>query len=472
MNHPSATAEPTSPAIAPAKAPTFIADRYADGRRYGIRDGLFQAIAQGGGEQYLSAFALLFQATPLHLSLLSAIPQLLGTGAQLVSVKFSHWFSSRKSQVLWGLVGQAVAWVPILVLPLTWPAAGPWLLLAGVALYFACAHFTSPAWTSLITDLLDANERGAYFARRARAMALMSFLALSAAGLLLSLFTHGHLEWVGFGVMFLTAGLCRAASALSLNRVAVLPSPAEVDQPTGFRAFLRHGASKHFHRFLLFSGLMHTAVLVAGPFFVIYMIQDLHLPYWKYGAWMATGLVGQLLTFTAWGRFADRFGNKALLNITGLLVPFLPMWYLLSTAWPFLMLVNFFGGVVWAGLSLGLQNYVFDAVRPPDRAKAVAVVSVVNAVGWAAGTLLGSWLIGIVPDRLSLGPWSLHPASNLPLIFFVSGLLRLMVAAGLLGTFEEQRQVERRAHHHLVWELPLLKPLRQLAFRRSSEYRG
>jgi hypothetical protein len=32
--------------------------------------------------------------------------------------------------------------------------------------------------------------------------------------------------------------------------------------------------------------------------------------------------------------------------------------------------------------------------------------------------------------------------------------------------------VERRAHHHLVWELPLLKPLRQLAFRRSSEYRG
>lgn len=78
---------------------------FEQGRRYGIRDGLFQAIAQGGGEQYLSAFALLFHATPVHLSLLSAIPQILGTWAQLVAVKVSHWFSSRNRQVLWGTAG-------------------------------------------------------------------------------------------------------------------------------------------------------------------------------------------------------------------------------------------------------------------------------------------------------------------------------------------------------------------------------
>ncbi len=88
-----------------------------DGRRYGIRDGLFQAVAQGGGEQYLSAFALLFHATPFHLSLLSAVPQLVGTWAQLLSVKVSHWFPDRKSHVLWGMLGQAIAWIPILVLP-------------------------------------------------------------------------------------------------------------------------------------------------------------------------------------------------------------------------------------------------------------------------------------------------------------------------------------------------------------------
>ena len=57
------------------------------GLRYGLRDGACQAVTQGSGEQYISAFALLLHASPFQLSVLSALPQLIGTGAQLVSVK-------------------------------------------------------------------------------------------------------------------------------------------------------------------------------------------------------------------------------------------------------------------------------------------------------------------------------------------------------------------------------------------------
>lgn len=442
--------------------------QHEPGRRFGIRDGLFQAVTQGGGEQYLSAFALLLHATPFHLSILSAIPQLLGAWAQIVSVKVSHWFPNRKSQVFWGIIGQSVSWIPILALPLLWPQLGPWLLIAGVAMYFTFTHFTSPAWNSLITDLLQSNERGTYFARRSRVMAMTSFLALCLGGALLSVFEHRQLLWVGFAVMFLTAGLCRSASALSLMKVTDLPQPELGDNPTGFRAFLRTGVSKNFRQFLLFSSLMHLAVLIAGPFFVIYVLQDLHLAYWEYGTWLAAGIIGQFVTLPAWGQFGDRFGNKALLTFTGLIVAVLPMLYLLSTAWPFLVTVNFFGGVVWAGLGLGLNNYVFDVVQPTDRAKAVAVSSLVNAIGWAMGTLIGSWLIGAVPATLQLGALDLKPASNLPFIFFLSGVLRLIVSFALLRTFHEPREVERRAHHRLLWELPLLKLLRQLSLRRPT----
>lgn len=154
------------------------------------------------------------------------------------------------------------------------------------------------------------------------------------------------------------------------------------------------------------------------------------------------------------------------MTFTGLIVAILPMLYLLSTAWPFLVVVNFFGGVVWAGLGLGLNNYVFDAVRPADRAKAVAVSTTVNAIGWALGTLLGTWLISTVPASLHLGEFALLPVSNLPFLFFLSGLLRLIVSISLLHTFQEPRVVEPRTHHRLLWELPLLKPLRQLSLRR------
>jgi len=438
------------------------------GRRFGMRDGLFQAVTQGGGEQYLSAFALLVQATPWHLSILSAMPQLLGVWAQLVSVKVSHWFSSRRSQIFWGIIGQSAAWIPILALPLLWPELGPWLLIAGVALYFTFTHFTSPAWNSLITDQLHADERGMYFAQRSRVMALTSFLALGLGGVLLSVFERWHLLWVGFAVMFLTAGLSRSASLLSLVKVRDLSHHESTDKPTGFRVFVRTGVSKDFRQFLLFSSLMHLAVLMTAPFFVIYMLQDLRFAYWEYGVWLAAGILGQFVTLPAWGQFGDRFGNKALLTFTGLLVPILPMLYLLSTAWSFLVVVNFFGGVVWAGLGLGLNNYVFDAVQPADRAKAVAVSATVNAIGWALGTLIGSWLISSVPASLQLGSVDLHPVSNLPFLFFLSGVLRLLVSASLLRTFREPRTVEHRAHHRLLWELPLLKPLRQLSFRRRE----
>ena len=439
------------------------------GRRFGVRDGLFQAVTQGAGEQYLSAFALFLHATPFHLSILSALPQLLGTWAQLVSVKVSHWFPGRKSQIFWGVLGQSLSWFPIFALPLLWPRIGPWLLIAGVALYFTFSHFTAPAWNALITDLLHSDERGMYFARRSRVMAMTSFVALSLGGALLSVFDKSHVLWAGFALIFLAAGLSRSASASLLMKVADFPLHHADGIRTGFRVFLRTGVSKDFRQFLLFSGLMHLAVLISGPFFVIYLLQDLRLAYWEYGVWLAAGIIGQFVTLPGWGQFSDRFGNKALLTFTGILVAVLPMLYLCSTARPFLVMVNFFGGVVWAGLGLGLNNYVFDAVQPADRAKAVAVSSTVNAIGWALGTLLGSWLIEAIPAAVSLGTLVLQPASNLPFIFFLSGLLRLIVSAALLRTFQEPREVERRTRRRLLLELPLIKPLRQLSSRRPAE---
>lgn len=204
------------------------------------------------------------------------------------------------------------------------------------------------------------------------------------------------------------------------------------------------------------------AVLVAAPFFVLYMLRDLHFSYFWYGVWLAAGVLGHLLTLRAWGHFGDRFGNKALLSVTGRIVPFIPMLYLVSTNLLFIMAVNFLGGVVWAGLALGLQNYVFDAVRPEDRPKAVAVNSAVNAIGWSCGALLGSWLVETLPSDIQVSGFSIHMVSNLPLVFFVSGALRLAVSTNLLRRFHEARAVEDVPLSQSCRELPLLKTMAQL----------
>lgn len=434
-------------------------DIHAKSRRYGHRDGAFYAAMQGGGENYLSAFALLLQATPFQIGLLSALPQLVGTVAQLLSIKVLNRLPHRKAVMLGGAAGQTFMWLPLLALPLLFPRYGSWLLIACAVLYVAMGHFMIPAWNSLLTCLVGAHERGAYFAQRARIMALSNFSALCLAGLILQLAQSGGRSWMGFVVIFLLAASARAVSTLAMARVDESGTRVAREADLRLWDFLRHEHSTNFKRFILFSGLMHLCVLMAGPYFVVYMLRDLHFTYVEYGAWLAAGVLAQFLTLKPWGRISDRYGNKKVLVMTGLIVPFLPMLYLFSTHLGFLVLVNFLGGAIWAGLALGLQNYVFDTVRPENRAKGIAIWNTFNAMGWFLGAMLGGWLATVAPAEIALPGMELRFASNLPIVFFLSGVLRLMVSLSLLRTFGEARPVEVISHRDLLTELPFVKPV-------------
>ena len=435
-------------------------------RRYGIREGAFQAAMQGGGENYLSAFGLFLHATALQIGLLSALPQLVGTWSQLLSAKLLGHVHHRKLIMVWGAGAQALTWLPLIILPLLFPEHGAWLLIACTVLYVATGHFTVPAWNSLVIGLLSPDTRGSYFARRARVMTIMNFCALASAALLLHTAEAWSSPWEGFVLIFLAAAGARTLSTYYLSQMNEAPTLGTQEARFRLFDFLQHKGGTNFRWFLMFSGFMHLCVLISGPFFVVYMLRDLHLTYWQYGTWMAAGILGQFLSFYTWGRFSDRFGNKRLLLVTGWLVPFLPMQYLWSTDMFFLLALNFLGGVVWSGLSLGLQNYVFDIVREEDRAKGIAVWNSVNAVGWFIGAMIGSWLATAIPRHLEFGLLDIQVASSLPFVFFISGVLRLVVSFSLLNTFHETREVCPLPYRGLLAELPLLEPMvRAMGFR-------
>ena len=434
-------------------------DSQALGRKYGVRDAAFQAASQGGGENYFSAFAVLLHASPFQIGVLSALPQLIGTVAQLSSVKLLQYFGMPGRLIKTGGTGQALSWLPLLTLPLLISDYGPWLLIGCAMLYFALGQATTPIWNSLLVELVDLNGRGAYFAHRARVTALTSFIALGVAGGILTIGQKWGLSWIGFLVIFLGAAAARMGATRYQTKVSARLPEGRIDAPQGFRHFLIEHATADFRYFLLFSGLMHFAVLISGPFFVVYLLRDLHWSYLQYAGWMASSIAGQFLTLTAWGQLGDRYGNKALLRVTGLAVPLLPMGYLLSDQYGFLLVWNFGGGIIWAGLSLALQNYVFDSLQTSERTRGVALANAVNAIGWGIGALTGSWLATVMPHHMSFGLWELTPASNLPFVFFLSGALRLLVALSLMDMFGEPRTLSQPPARHLVWELPFVRPL-------------
>ena len=98
--------QPPSPP--PALDQSSNADPGSNSRQYGIRDAAFQAVTQGGGENYFSAFALLLQASPFQIAILSSLPQLIGILFQLLSVKILPYLSGTRQLISFGGIGQAL----------------------------------------------------------------------------------------------------------------------------------------------------------------------------------------------------------------------------------------------------------------------------------------------------------------------------------------------------------------------------
>jgi MFS family permease len=428
-----------------------------NGLRYQTREGAFCAMMQGGGETYLSAFALLLHANPFQLGLLAALPPLLGTCSQLLSVKILDRIRARRPLILTGAVTQAASWLPLFVLPALFPEQAIWLFLLGVTMCIGMGSLSVPAWNSLITDLVHPDKRGVYFGRRAKVVGVSSFAALAVGGLILQAAEHWSQPTLGFGLVFAGAGLARLISSMYLARLQEPPVSSSAGREQGLMEFLRYEPNRALRRFLVFSGAFHVAANVAGPFFVLYLLRDLHLSYLQYGLWLAAPIVGQSLTLKEWGRLGDKFGNRQVLLATGFMVPFTPMLYLCSTHWIALVVINLMSGATWAGFSLSLQNYVFDIVPSPGRAKAVAVYNGVNAFGTAAGAMLGSALAMVCSAQLSLFGFEIPLVSNLPVVFLVSGLLRLLVSVTLLQALPEGRAVTPISSGRFVYELPLVK---------------
>ncbi len=338
-----------------------------------------------------------------------------------------------------------------------------------VVVHATLGHLTVPAWNSLITDAVGPHLRGQYFGERARLMALTSFAALGLGSVILQTARSWSLSGLGFVTLFVLAALARSGSAHALGALHEAPA-AELSRPlTPLGAFLRKGGSPRFRRFVLYSALIHATTLMAGPYFVVYLLNHLHFSYMEYGAWMAAQVVGQFLSLKAWGRLGDRYGHLRVMRVTGYLVPVLPILYVFGSHWLFVVGVNLLAGVVWSGLSLAMGNYLFDTVAPEEKASAVAITSVVNALGWFSGAMVGGWLVGVLPDSVPFLGGEMALISNLPLLFVLSGCGRFLVGWSLLPLLRESRPVEPTSLDNFIGELPVFRTLRRALWRWRSK---
>jgi len=90
--------------------------------RHSVHDGVAYSVMSGAGETYLSAFAVFLHANTAQIGLLTSLPALIGSIAQLLSAWLGRRVRSRMHVILPCVVVQALVWFPLMWLPVLFPA--------------------------------------------------------------------------------------------------------------------------------------------------------------------------------------------------------------------------------------------------------------------------------------------------------------------------------------------------------------
>lgn len=422
--------------------------------RHSLRDAAAFSVMVGGGESYLSAFALLLKASAAQIALLVALPPLIGSWAQLLAAWLSRGHGRRRPFLVAGAVMQALMLALAATAPLV--ASGPVAaLIICVVAYHVAGNFTQPLWASLMNQLVPEGRRGRFFARRNRIVSLTTFAALVVAGALLEVLDRKHSALAGFVIVFTAAVAARLVSAWHLHCMhdPDHDGPPSTSPATTVRRWIADLRDTPFVRFSGAIAAMQGAVAIAGPFFAVLMLRDLGFSYLQFMAVTATSVLGHFVTLTAWGRIGDRFGNRVILVTAGWLLPLIPALWLVSVEFWWVLGVQLLSGLAWGGFNLSAGNYLFD-LRPGRGVSGyMALHAVVVAAAVFAGATLGAHLATRLPVIIEIGGHALEWKYQLLGVVAVSAIARAAVAVLLLRRVREVRRVAPASFYDVAFRM-------------------
>jgi MFS family permease len=276
----------------------------------------------------------------------------------------------------------------------------------------------TPAGTTLAGDLVPARSRGRYVAFRNAAITIVGACASALAGWIVHTLNNGSVDGlIGYRVAFTIAFAFGMAGTLCFSRIPEPPAhrgPRPAHQLRDIAGIVRRNPA--FAWFAVSSALWGVAVYATGPFFNVYLVTRLGGDSRVVGIGAAVTALSGLAGLLVFGRLADRRGARAVVVLTGLAIPFMPvLWAFITAPWQ-TYLANAPSGFLWAGYNLASFNLLLEMSPPEDRESGVAVYQTLVAISAVIGPLLGGWAVsalGFIP------------------LFCLSGALRLL-ATGLL----------------------------------------
>jgi MFS family permease len=395
-----------------------------------IPEGALFAAMVGLAEAWFVVDAIRLGATPIEQAIVVGLPLFAGALGALTVVRCLTLRISRKALTVGCVLGQAAALLSVALLDVM-DLQTPARLMLGASLYFAFGQGSAPAWVSWYGDVVPSQIRGAYFARRTRAVQYSTCAATVLAGLLLQAFeprlafglrTEGFWPALeapgrGFFLIFLLAALFRASSAVLLC-LSAAPEGSAMAGRTRVLQFLRTSRGSNAWRIVTGAAGFQFTVFVSSPFFVPFMAEELGFSYF----WLMVALATQIgLKGVFQGRVGgaiDRHGPRAIWLLAAILCALIPLPFLWADGLGWTMAAQVLSGIAWGSFEVALFVLLIDTTFKATRPHAVAAQSALTGAGQFGGSLVGGAFLALT-DR------------SFRWLFALSVLLRLAMALTL-----------------------------------------
>ncbi|HSV31386.1 MAG TPA: MFS transporter [Atribacteraceae bacterium] len=341
------------------------ADTYR-GLSYILKDGLVsQVMVALTGGVILVDFAVRLGASNLIIGILAAIPSLAHL-MQVPTVYLIERYRNRHMIVFISSLGSRLFLLFLVAIPFLSSADLRLLFLSGGLLLHALANsVTSCSWHSWMHDFIPHNKLGSFFSGRMSMSQGLGMVVSLTSGYFLDYWRRAFpaVELYGYALLF---SLGIIAGLMSVYYLVMTPEP-RMKPPEKQKSFLSLLSlpfqTPNFRNLIIFLTSWNFAVNLAAPFFTVYMLRGIGLSLSYIILLSVLSQFMNIMFLGIWGKFSDRFSNKAVLRVSGPLFivcilawtfTMLPDVYILTV--PLLILIHIFSGISTAGVTLSSLN--------------------------------------------------------------------------------------------------------------------
>lgn len=365
--------------------------------RRNIRISFFEgsafSVMVGLGETYLPAFVLWMGLGNVFSGLITTVPLLFGSTLQLIAPTMVRKLGSYRKWVLICASIQGSIFLPLIACSL-WGHLPVWVAFLCAGFYWAGGMGASGAWSSWMGTLIPPPVQVGFFTRRTRVTQATVFLGFAIGGCLL----HKMPEYVdkswAFVAIFAIAFSSRVVSLLWLRKQSEpVPPPATMNSQMGIRQFAQRLSRGH-EQGRLFTYLLAVtfSAYLAAPYFTSYMLGEMQLAYSSYAILVACSYLGKILALPHLGRIASIRGTRPLLILGGTGIVSLPVLWLFSHQFGYLMGIQVLSGLTWGAFELASLLLIWELVKPEERTCAIATYNMANAMAMSVGSITGGIL--------------------------------------------------------------------------------